>query len=196
MTDVLPGSFGCFQSISFPAFSNPSLVSPRRIFMFLSYGLSFIVALFIHELGHLVAARACRVPVSEFGLGWGRRLWSFRLATIEYKLHALPIGAYVRMDMAELQRRRLSRQVLILLAGIIVNSVAAALTLGTPFSKMNLLLAATNLLPLYQQDGWKCGMVMLRALLRRKSAVVEWTFTIAGSSLSLALFIFQTLRHL
>ncbi|HYO90385.1 MAG TPA: hypothetical protein VEQ40_02070 [Pyrinomonadaceae bacterium] len=98
--------------------------------------------------------------------------------------------------MLELQRKRLSQQVLVLLAGIIVNSTAAALTPGTIFSKMNLLLAATNLLPLYQQDGWKCGMVMLRALLRRKSAVVEWTFTIAGSSLSLALFVFQVVRHL
>jgi membrane-associated protease RseP (regulator of RpoE activity) len=163
--------------------------------MLLSYGLSFIVALFIHELGHLVAARACGVPVSEFGLGWGRKVWGFRYAAIEYKLHALPIGAYVRMNMTELQRKPLSRQVLVLLAGIIVNAVAAALTAGTPFSMMNLLLAATNLLPLYQQDGWKCGMVMLRALLRRKSAVVEWTFTIAGSAVSLALFVFQALRH-
>jgi membrane-associated protease RseP (regulator of RpoE activity) len=164
--------------------------------MLLSYVLSFIVALFIHELGHLVAARACDVPVSEFGLGWGRRIWGFRIGAVEYKLHALPVGAYVRMNMAELQRRPISRQVLVLLAGIIVNSVAAALTAGTSFSKMNLLLAATNLLPLYQQDGWKCGMVMLRALLRRKSAVVEWTFTIAGSCVSVALFVFQMLRHL
>jgi membrane-associated protease RseP (regulator of RpoE activity) len=164
--------------------------------MLLSYVLSFLVALFIHELGHLAAARACRVPVTEFGLGWGHKVWGFRLAGVEYKLHALPIGAYVRMDMAALQRRPLSRQVLVLLAGIIVNSVAAALTAGTPFSTMNLLLAATNLLPLYQQDGWKCGMVMLRALLRRKSAVVEWTFTIAGSGLSLVLFVLQSLRHL
>lgn len=164
--------------------------------MFLSYALSFLVALFIHELGHLVAARACHVPVSEFGLGWGRKIWGFRRGAVEYKLHALPIGAYVRMNMVELQRRPLSQQVLVLLAGIIVNSIAATLTVGTPFSKMNLLLAATNLLPLYQQDGWKCGMVMLRSLLRRKSAVIEWTFTIAGSSLSLALFVFQTLRHL
>jgi hypothetical protein len=39
-------------------------------------------------------------------------------------------------------------------------------------------------------------MVMLRALLRRKSVVVEWTFTIAGSTVSLALFVFQVLRHL
>jgi membrane-associated protease RseP (regulator of RpoE activity) len=164
--------------------------------MIVSYVLSFLVALLIHELGHLVAARVCRVPATEFGLGWGRRLFGFRFAGVEYKLHALPVGAYVRLDIEELQRRSLSRQVLVLQAGIIVNLVAAALTPGTPFGTVNLLLAATNLLPLYQQDGWKCGMVMLRALLRRKSAFVEWTFTIAGSTLSLALIAFQALRHL
>jgi membrane-associated protease RseP (regulator of RpoE activity) len=161
-----------------------------------SYVLSFLIALLIHELGHLAAARVCRVPATEFGLGWGRKLFGFHFNGVEYKLHALPAGAYVRLDMGELQRRSLSRQVLVLLAGIIVNLLAAALTLGTPFGTVNLLLAATNLLPLYQQDGWKCGMVMLRALMRRKSAFVEWTFTIAGSSLSLALIAFQALRHL
>jgi membrane-associated protease RseP (regulator of RpoE activity) len=162
----------------------------------LSYVLSFLVALLIHELGHLTAARVCRVPATEFGLGWGRKLFAFNFGGVEYKLHALPVGAYVRLDIGELQRRSLSRQVLVLLAGIIVNLIAAALMLGTPFGTVNLLLAATNLLPLYQQDGWKCGMVMLRALLRRKSAFVEWTFTVAGSSLSLALIAFQALRHL
>jgi membrane-associated protease RseP (regulator of RpoE activity) len=161
----------------------------------ISYLLSFIVAMLIHELGHLAAARVCRVPATEFGLGWGRRLIGFHFGGVEYKLHALPVGAYVRLDIVELQRRPLSQQVLVLLAGIIVNLVAAALTLGTPFGTVNLLLAATNILPLYQQDGWKCGMVMLRALLRRKSAVVEWTFTIAGSGISLALIAFQALRH-
>jgi membrane-associated protease RseP (regulator of RpoE activity) len=162
----------------------------------ISYLPGFFVALLIHELGHLVVARVCRVPATEFGLGWGRRLYGFHLGGVEYKLHALPIGAYVRLDILELQRRSLSQQVLVLLAGIIVNLIAAALALGTPFGTVNLLLAATNLLPLYQQDGWKCGMVMLRALLRRKSSIVEWTFTIAGSGVSLALIAFQALRHL
>jgi membrane-associated protease RseP (regulator of RpoE activity) len=160
------------------------------------YVLSFIAALLIHELGHLVAARICRVPTPEFGLGWGRALLGFRLRGVEYKLHALPVGAYVRLDIAELQRRSISQQILILLAGIIVNLIAAALAPGTPFGTVNLLLAATNLLPLYQQDGWKCGMVMIRALLRRKSSLVEWTFTITGSLVSLALIAFQGLRHL
>lgn len=164
--------------------------------MLISYLFSFVIALLIHELGHLVTARVCRVPAPEFGLGWGRKLFGFRWGGVEYKLHALPVGAYVRLDIAELQRRALSQQVLVLLAGVIVNLVAASLTMGTPFGTINLLLAATNILPLYQQDGWKCGMVMLRAALRRRSAVVEWTFTIAGSGLSLALIAFQAIRHL
>jgi membrane-associated protease RseP (regulator of RpoE activity) len=163
--------------------------------MLISYILCFAVALLIHELGHLSAARVCSVSVSEFGLGWGPQIFGLKVGEVEYKLHALPIGAYVRLDMAELQRRPLSQQVLILMAGINVNLIASVLTMGTSFSTMNLLLAATNLLPLYQQDGWKCGMVMLRALMRRKSAMVEWTFTIAGSGISLALFAAYALRH-
>ena len=164
--------------------------------MLITYLVCFAVAMLIHELGHLAAAFACRVPATELGLGWGRRLFGFRLGMVEYKLHALPIGAYVRLDMEELQRRPLVQQVSILLAGIAVNLVAAAATSGTTFSVMNLLLAATNLLPLYQQDGWKCGMVMLRALLERRSALVEWTFTIAGAVVSCTAIASLTIKYL
>ena len=160
------------------------------------YILGFALAMLIHELGHLLAARACGIPATELGLGWGRRLFSIRMGGVEYKLNALPLGAYVRIDMEELQRRPLVQQVVVLLAGILVNLGAAWFAAGTSFGVMNLLLAATNLLPLYQQDGWKCGMLMLRALLRRRSALVEWTFTIAGGVLSVALFFAQVVRHL
>ena len=155
--------------------------------MFLAYILCFAVAMLIHELGHLIAARACGVGATELGLGWGRKLWGFKCGGVEYKLHALPIGAYVRLVMAELQTRPLSQQVLVLLAGIIVNLCAASLASGTTFGAMNYLLAATNLLPFYQQDGWKCGMVLLRELMQRLSSLVEWTFTIAGGGVSLIL---------
>ncbi|HEY0321871.1 MAG TPA: site-2 protease family protein [Pyrinomonadaceae bacterium] len=152
------------------------------------------MALFIHELGHLLAARACCVPVTEFGLGWGRKIFGFKAGGVEYKLHALPVGAYVRLDIEELQRRPLSQQTLVLLAGVIVNLVAAGVAGQNKFALINLTLAATNLLPIYQQDGWKCGMVMLRALLRRRNALVEWTFTISGGALS-ALFFLVKLKH-
>jgi regulator of sigma E protease len=155
----------------------------------------FALTMFIHELGHLVAARLCGVQAAELGLGWGPRLFSRRVRGVEFRLHLLPVGAYVRLDMKELQARPLAQQVFVLLAGVMVNLAAALSTQGTWFSLMNLLLAATNLLPLYQQDGWKCGMVMLRALLSRRSPLVEWTFTIAGGVLSFAVFVAQMGRY-
>jgi Zn-dependent protease len=109
-------------------------------------------------------------------------------------MHLLPIGAYVRLDMKGLQARPLVQQVFVLLAGVLVNIAAALATRGSWFSLMNYLLAATNLLPLYQQDGWKCGMVMLRALLARRSSLVEWTFTIAGAVVSLTALASLALR--
>jgi membrane-associated protease RseP (regulator of RpoE activity) len=147
----------------------------------------FLVAILLHELGHFATARVCSVRVTEFGFGWGKRLLGFRRNGVDYVVRILPIGAYVRLDLDDLRRRPLSQQVLVLLAGIIVNLVAAALTSGTRFGLMNYLLAATNVLPLYQQDGWKCGMVMLRGCFERKSSLSEWTFTIAGGVLSLTL---------
>ena len=163
--------------------------------MFITYVLLFAATMFIHELGHLAAARLCGVRAPELGLGWGPKLFEAGVGGVRFKLHLLPIGAYVRLDMKELQTRPLVQQVFVLLAGVLVNLAAALATQGSWFSLMNYLLAATNLLPFYQQDGWKCGMVMIRALLARRSPVVEWTFTVAGAVISLTVFASLALRN-
>ena len=164
--------------------------------MLITYVLLFALTMFIHELGHLVAARLCGIGATELGLGWGPKLLERSAFGVRFKLHLLPVGAYVRLDMRELQARPLGQQVFVLLAGVLVNIAAALATQGSWFSLMNYLLAATNLLPLYQQDGWKCGMVMLRALLERRSALVEWTFTIAGTVVSCAAIASLTIKYL
>ena len=163
--------------------------------MLITYLISFVLALLIHEACHCLAAYACRVRTSEFGFGWGPKLFGRRVRNVEFIVRALPIGAYVRLDLVQLQTRPLQQQILVLMAGIIGNVIAASLPLSSGFTLMNYLLAATNILPLYQQDGWKCGMIMLRAILGRKSATVEWTFTIAGSVLSFAVIGAQVLRR-
>jgi len=159
----------------------------------LSYILCFLAALLVHELGHCVAAFGCNVTVSEFGFGWGRKLCSLRIRGVDFIIRVLPVGAYIRLNLDELQERPVDQQVTVLLAGIIANLVAGVVTGGTHFSLMNYLLAATNILPLYQQDGWKCGLVILRGSMRRKSPLIDWTFTIVGSALSLALIAAQIL---
>ena len=163
--------------------------------MLLSYIAYFIFALLIHELCHCIAAYGYRIAISEFGIGWGPKIYSARVRNVDLIFRALPFGAYVRFDVAELQKRELKQQVVVFMAGIIGNLIAASLSAGTPFSLINYLLAATNILPLYQQDGWKCGMVILRGILGRKSPMVEWTFTITGTILSFAVLGAEVFRR-
>ena len=149
--------------------------------------LSFAGALVFHELGHFLAARACRVLVTQAGFGWGPKLFGFRFNGVDYQLHLLPFGAYIRMDMSALQRRPLFQQLFVLLAGIAVNLILGAMAWGTFFGTLNVVLAVGNLFPLYQQDGWKSGMVIFRRVFRRTSPLVEWSFTLSAGLLGLIL---------
>lgn len=151
--------------------------------------LSFAAALVLHEMGHFVAARACRIQITQAGLGWGPRLFGFQVKGVDYQLRLLPLGAYIRMDMAGLQKRPLFQQLFVLLAGIAVNFVLAAVTWGTFFGTFNLVLAVGNLVPFYQQDGWKSGMVIFRRIFKRTSPLVEWSFTLSPGIAGLLLMV-------
>ena len=143
------------------------------------------LAMMVHELGHLLAARSCNVPASELGLGMGPRLAGFTLAGVRFNLRAIPLGSFVMLDGTVLKEKSVRAQLLVHLGGILFNIVAGILTYGTSFGWLNLLLAAGNILPLYQHDGWKCGVVLMRALLRRQSEPAERVFTFSGGFVSL-----------
>jgi membrane-associated protease RseP (regulator of RpoE activity) len=150
---------------------------------------SFFGSLVLHELGHYIAARVCAVPVRRAGLGWGPKLIGVRLQQVDYQVHLLPVGAYVQMDMKALQSRPLVQQLFVLGAGIGVNLVLCVLTWGSLFSALNLALAIGNLIPLYQLDGWKSGMVICRRMFGRPSPLVEWVFTLGGGAIGLAVMV-------
>ena len=59
--------------------------------------LGFLLMLFVHELGHYLAARRTGMKATEFFLGFGPRIWSFRRGETEYGLKVIPLGAYVRI---------------------------------------------------------------------------------------------------
>ena len=59
------------------------------------------IVIFVHELGHFLAAKWAGVYAPRFSLGWGSPLWSFRRGETEYALSWLPIGGYVRMASRE-----------------------------------------------------------------------------------------------
>ncbi len=58
--------------------------------------ISFLI--FIHELGHLLAAKWANVKVENFSVGFGPKLFKFYIGETEYSLSALPLGGYVKMQ--------------------------------------------------------------------------------------------------
>ncbi len=62
--------------------------------------LIFGAIIFLHELGHFVAARIFGVTVKEFSIGMGPQLVSFtsKKTKIVYSLRMLPFGGFVSMD--------------------------------------------------------------------------------------------------
>lgn len=57
----------------------------------------FGLVVFVHELGHFLAAKAVGVYTPRFSIGFGKALFRRRYGETEYILAALPIGGYVRM---------------------------------------------------------------------------------------------------
>ncbi|MFZ4516799.1 MAG: site-2 protease family protein [Microthrixaceae bacterium] len=59
--------------------------------------LAILVMIFLHELGHYIAAKRAGMKVTEFFIGFGPRIFSFRRGETEFGLKAVPAGAYVKI---------------------------------------------------------------------------------------------------
>ncbi|MFH2129427.1 MAG: RIP metalloprotease RseP, partial [bacterium] len=96
--------------------------------------LSFLI--FIHELGHYLAARAVGVRVIEFSIGFPPKVLSKKIGQTEYMLSMIPIGGYVRLhgqniddeDPSEKDNyasKSILQRLVILLAGPLMNLIVA-----------------------------------------------------------------------
>jgi regulator of sigma E protease len=70
-------------------------------FSWLAPLLVFGLVVFVHELGHFLAAKAVGIYAPVFSLGWGRRLWGIRRGETDYRLSMFPLGGFVRMASRE-----------------------------------------------------------------------------------------------
>ena len=61
----------------------------------------------IHEYGHLLAAKVCRIPVQRFSIGFGPRVFGFKLGETSYWFSLIPFGGYVLPALADSDLRRL-----------------------------------------------------------------------------------------
>ena len=58
---------------------------------------AFAGMIFLHELGHYLTARLTNTKATEFFIGFGPRLWSFKRGETEYGIKAIPLGGYVKI---------------------------------------------------------------------------------------------------
>ena len=97
-----------------------------------------ILMVMLHEAGHYYAAKRAGMKVTEYFLGFGPRLWSFRKGETEYGVKALPAGGYVRIigmsnleevDSADeprtFRRGTTKNRLIVILAGVSVNLLIA-----------------------------------------------------------------------
>ena len=61
------------------------LISAIKIIFLLGF------LIFIHELGHFLVAKLCKVKVNEFAIGFGPKIWSKQCKETKYAIRAIPL---------------------------------------------------------------------------------------------------------
>jgi len=60
--------------------------------------LGFALMIFVHELGHFLAAKAANVKVHEFAIGMGPALLRWGKGETKYSIRIFPFGGYVKLE--------------------------------------------------------------------------------------------------
>jgi regulator of sigma E protease len=111
-------------------------------------GLGLVI--FIHELGHFLAAKWCDVHVETFSIGFGKPIpgCRFKYGETTYKIGWIPLGGYVKMvgegenadneeaeeDPRSFKNKRVGQRMLIISAGVIMNILLACICFVVVYS--------------------------------------------------------------
>ncbi|MCI8760908.1 MAG: RIP metalloprotease RseP [Clostridia bacterium] len=91
------------------------------------------VLITIHELGHFIVAKLCKVKVNEFAIGFGPAIWKKQGKETKYTLRLIPLGGYNSMegedevsdDDRSFSKASVPKRMAIVLAGATVNIIFA-----------------------------------------------------------------------
>ena len=93
--------------------------------------LGFLIG--IHETGHFLIAKLCKVRVNEFAIGFGPVIWKKQGKETKYELRLIPLGGFVNMEGEAEQSEKegsftkasIPRRIAIVAAGALVNIIFA-----------------------------------------------------------------------
>lgn len=64
----------------------------------IAFAIALLLSVMIHEFGHYIFAKRFDMKVTEFFLGFGKRIWSFTRGETEFGIKAIPAGGYCRIE--------------------------------------------------------------------------------------------------
>ncbi len=63
-----------------------------------AFVIALLLSVMVHEFGHYLTAKKFGMKVTEFFLGFGKRIWSFTRGETEFGIKAIPAGGYCRIE--------------------------------------------------------------------------------------------------
>ena len=60
--------------------------------------LLFVIVIIIHEFGHFIVAKLCKIKVNEFSVGFDPQLFKKKIKDTEYSLRLIPFGGFCAME--------------------------------------------------------------------------------------------------
>jgi len=64
----------------------------------IAFILALLISVMIHEYGHYITAKRYGMRVTEFFVGFGKRLWSTQRGETEFGIKAIPAGGYCKIS--------------------------------------------------------------------------------------------------
>ena len=97
----------------------------------MGYVIMFFMIIFlilIHDFCHFCAAKRVGIPITQFSIGYGPKLWGFTYKETEYRISVFPVGGYVMPDIEAMDDYfafSLKDRVIFAFAGPLANIIAA-----------------------------------------------------------------------
>lgn len=101
------------------------LISAIKIIFLLGF------LILIHESGHFLVAKACKIRVNEFAIGFGPTIWKKQGKETKYALRLIPLGGFVNMlgeeersnEEGSFSKASIPKRIAVVLAGGLVNII-------------------------------------------------------------------------
>ena len=118
---------------------------------FLVFIIILSILVFVHELGHFLAAKKAGIKVEEFGFGYPPKIWAKKIGETIYSINLVPFGGFVSLLGQELkEKKHISKKdlkkaffnkskasrIIVLLAGVLGNFVLGVLCFTIIYSKL------------------------------------------------------------